>query len=90
VQVNNISKSFVNRKKKRIEAVKNVSFECRSGEIYGLLGPNGAGKTTTLRIIATLLKPDGGTVIVNGLDNQKEPDKVRAMIGFLTSDMKYR
>jgi len=88
VQVNNISKSFVNRKKKRIEAVKNVSFECRSGEIYGLLGPNGAGKTTTLRIIATLLKPDSGAVIVNGLDNQKEPDKVRAMIGFLTSDMK--
>lgn len=51
----------------------------------GLLGPNGAGKTTTLRILATLLSPSGGTAEVNGHDVSREPDKVRASLGFLSS-----
>lgn len=88
IKVVDISKTFTSKKKKKIEAVKNVSFECYPGEIYGLLGPNGAGKTTTLRIISTLIKPDKGSVYVNGIDNQSQPDKVRSMIGFLTGEMK--
>lgn len=65
-------------------AVDNISFKAEQGEILGLLGPNGAGKTTTLRCIATLLKPTDGTVIVDGHDTVKEPEAVRASIGFLT------
>lgn len=64
IEVREISKTFFGRGKggRRIEAVKNVSFACQPGKIFGLLGPNGAGKTTTLRIIATLLRPDAGVV----------------------------
>lgn len=67
-----------------IEAVKNVSFTCQAGRIFTLLGPNGAGKTTLLRIIATMLRPTSGTVNVAGHDVLREPEKVRASLGFLT------
>lgn len=69
-------------------AVDSISFEAKPGEILGLLGPNGAGKTTTLRCIATLLKPTEGTVLVQGHDTVKEPEAVRASIGFLTNEIK--
>ncbi|GAB6090074.1 ABC transporter ATP-binding protein [Spirochaeta dissipatitropha] len=87
IQVENLHKAF-KVKKTRKEAVKNVSFTAESGKIFGLLGPNGAGKTTCLRIIATLLKADQGTVTVDGIDVRQDPRKVRDRIGFLTSDMK--
>jgi len=67
-----------------IDAVSDVSFECRPGRVFSLLGANGAGKTTTLRLIATLLKPTSGTVTVNGHDALKAPRSVRQSIGFLT------
>ena len=70
------------------EAVKNLSFTAKEGEIYGLLGPNGAGKTTTLRMIATLIKPDSGDAILDGASVVKEPELVRKKIGFLTSELK--
>ncbi len=88
LRVINISKSFKTKRRGIIEAVKNVSFECHEGEIFGLLGPNGAGKTTTLRIISTLMKQDSGEVFVKGISTLKEPERVRGIIGFLTSDMK--
>lgn len=69
-------------------AVNDISFEAKQGEILGLLGPNGAGKTTTLRCIATLLKPTSGIVVVDGHDTVKEPEAVRASIGFLTNEIK--
>lgn len=65
-------------------AVDEVSFTCQPGRVYALLGPNGAGKTTTLRIIATLLKPTHGKVMVAGLDVQQQPVSVRRNLGFLT------
>ena len=68
-----------------VRAVDDVNFRCEPGRIYGLLGANGAGKTTTLRLLATLLKPSSGTVSVAGCDVVREPEKIRARIGFLAS-----
>jgi sodium transport system ATP-binding protein len=69
------------------KVLRGISFEARSGEIFGLLGPNGAGKTTTLRIICTLLSPDIGTVEVLGFDTRKAPDEVRRRVGVVTADI---
>ena len=64
-----------------VRALCGVDFEARTGSILGLLGPNGAGKTTAVRILATLLEPDGGTARVAGLDVVKEAAALRARIG---------
>jgi len=64
-----------------IKVLKGLNFAVRRGSVLGILGPNGAGKTTTVRILSTLLKPDGGRVLVNGYDVVREPDKVRSSIG---------
>ena len=69
-------------------AVDDLSFTAYRGEVFGLLGPNGAGKTTTLRMLATLIRPDEGDALVDGASILKEPEKVRAKIGFLTSELK--
>ena len=80
-----LAKSFKDPKRGIFRAVDGVSFRCEPGQIYGLLGANGAGKTTTLRILATLLQPTEGSAQVAGFDIQKEPEKVRANIGFLST-----
>ena len=77
-----------NTDKKVITAVDNLSFTANRGEIFGLLGPNGAGKTTTLRMLATLISPDSGDAFIDGHSIVKEPDKVRAKIGFLTGELR--
>ena len=64
-----------------VEALRGVSFEAVPGSVFGLLGPNGAGKTTAVRILTTLLAPDGGSAFVGGLDVMREPARVRAQIG---------
>ena len=78
IEVQGLHKSFGAKR-----AVDNVSFSARDGEITGLLGPNGAGKTTTLRMLYTLMKPDSGTVLVDGRDAVREPLAVRRTIGVL-------
>ncbi len=78
IELKNLSKRFGD-----IQAVDNISFTVSKGEIFGLLGENGAGKTTTLRMLATMLKPTGGTALLEGLDTVREPEKVRAHIGIL-------
>lgn len=62
-------------------AVDDVSFTVRKGEIFGLLGPNGAGKTTTLECMEGLLIPDSGTVDIMGIDPNRDPRKLRNIIG---------
>ncbi|MEO8010259.1 MAG: ATP-binding cassette domain-containing protein [Dokdonella sp.] len=66
-----------------VKAVEGVSFIARDGEITGLLGPNGAGKTTTLRMLYTLMKPDRGQVLVDGIDAAIDPIAVRRRLGVL-------
>ena len=66
-----------------VKAVDGVSFTARDGEITGLLGPNGAGKTTTLRMLYTLMKPDRGQVLVDGIDAAVDPIAVRKRLGVL-------
>ena len=76
-----ISVSNLVKKYGDFEAVKGISFEVKEGEIFGLLGPNGAGKTTTLEIIETLRKKTAGTVVVDGLDLDKDPQSIKNIIG---------
>ncbi len=64
-------------------AVGGVDLEVGGSQIFGLLGPNGAGKTTTLRMIAGILKPDSGRVLVGGHDNVTEPMAARRILGFV-------
>ncbi|BDU18520.1 ATP-binding cassette domain-containing protein [Lysobacter auxotrophicus] len=66
-----------------VRAVEGVRFVARDGEITGLLGPNGAGKTTTLRMLYTLMKPDTGEVMVDGVDATRDPAAVRGALGVL-------
>jgi ABC-2 type transport system ATP-binding protein len=64
-----------------LAALDGVDFEVPTGTVFGLLGPNGAGKTTAVRILATVLRADGGTAVVLGRDVAREPDAVRRRIG---------
>jgi len=64
-------------------AVDGVSLEVAPGEIHGFLGPNGAGKTTTLRMIAGLLKPSSGRIVVNGHDLAQAPEAAKGALGFI-------
>src|SRR3954451_8939488 len=64
-----------------VEALRGVDLTVQTGTVFGLLGPNGAGKTTAVRILTTLLKPDGGTARVDGIDVLKDAPRLRSRIG---------
>lgn len=68
-------------------AVRDLSLEVRTGEVYALLGPNGAGKTTALRCLATLLAPTEGTASIDGIDVTRNPVEVRRKLAFLAASM---
>lgn len=78
IEVKDLHKSFG-----KVKAVDGVSFVARDGQITGLLGPNGAGKTTTLRMLYTLMTPDRGQVLVDGIDAAIDPVAVRRRLGVL-------
>jgi len=81
LRVRNLKKSYG-----RITALKGIDFDVNEGEIFALIGPNGAGKSTTLRIIATLLSPDEGTVELMGYNVRKDPEKIRERISYLPEE----
>ena len=85
IEALHLTKTFRDKKRGEIRAADDISFRVSPGRIYGLLGANGAGKTTTLRLLATLLKPTGGSATVAGFDVAREPEKVRAQVGFLAA-----
>jgi ABC-2 type transport system ATP-binding protein len=78
IKVENLSKFYGTQ-----QAVKNISFEIKSGEVVGFLGPNGAGKSTTMKMITTYLTPNDGVIKVNDIDTTEEPIEVRKKIGYL-------
>ncbi|WP_199099303.1 ATP-binding cassette domain-containing protein [Dyella sp. ASV21] len=78
IEVKDLHKAFG-----AVKAVDGVSFAARDGEITGLLGPNGAGKTTTLRMLYTLMTPDRGQVLVDGIDAARDAQAVRRELGVL-------
>ncbi len=66
-----------------LTAVNQVSFQVGRGEVFGLLGPNGAGKSTIIKMLTTLLPPDGGRATVAGLDITRQANAVRGVIGYV-------
>jgi ABC-2 type transport system ATP-binding protein len=76
IEVRDLTKNYGS-----FQAVKGLSFDVFEGEIFGLLGPNGAGKSTTLEIIETLREKTSGTVLVNGLDLDRQPNEIKKIIG---------
>ena len=88
IEVQKLRKTFQDRKRGEIPAVKEISFTCPPGKVFGLLGRNGAGKTTTLRMLATILVPTSGTAKVAGHDIIQHPADVRRAIGYLSGETK--
>src|ERR1700676_265782 len=78
IEVRGLAKSFG-----ALRVVENVEFVARDGEITGLIGPNGAGKTTMFRLICTVLRPNRGTTLIDGIDSQKDPLAARRRLGVL-------
>jgi ABC-2 type transport system ATP-binding protein len=72
----------------KVQALRGVDLEVRRGEILGFLGPNGAGKTTTIRCLLDLIRPDGGTARVLGIDPQAAPVAVQARTGYLPGELR--
>lgn len=85
IEARQLTKTFHDKKRGEIHAADAITFRVKPGQIYGLLGANGAGKTTTLRLLATLLKPTAGSAEVAGYDIVRDPEKVRAHVGFLAA-----
>ena len=78
VSVSRLSKSY-----NSIKALDNVSFDVSEGELFGIIGPDGAGKTTLFRLLTTLILPDGGSAVIEGLDVVKDYAAVRHIIGYM-------
>src|SRR6266487_6898127 len=78
VDIQHLRKDYRN-----LTAVKNLSLELEQGDIFGFIGPNGAGKTTTIKMLATLLIPTSGVAYVDGIDVVRNPEAVRAIVGYM-------
>ncbi len=81
VEVKNVVKRFGS-----FTAVDNINLEIEKGAIYGLLGPNGAGKTTTISMVLGVERPTAGRILVDGMDNMRNKEQVKQMIGFMTQE----
>ena len=78
INIKNLTKHYGN-----LTAVSALSLNIPAGECFGFLGPNGAGKTTTIKLLAGLLKPNEGTIEIGGYDVQRDPQKVKGIIGYI-------
>jgi len=83
IHTEKLTRTFTAKKGKTIEAVKAIDIDVAEGELVAFLGPNGAGKSTTLRMLATLIRPDGGRATIAGADLLRDPAEVRRQIGFV-------
>lgn len=81
--LSSLSKTYAKSAQK---AVDGLSLEVKNGEIFGFLGPNGAGKTTTIKLVTGILRPDGGSILVDGLDMAADPLAAKAKIGYVTDN----
>ena len=90
--VKNVTKKFKKKidKKKEIEFIadNNISFEAKEGEVLGILGPNGAGKTTLLRMLAGIMEPTDGDIVINDMDYKSNSEKIKKQITFLSGNTK--
>jgi len=88
ISIQGLRKSYRSRKGKNgretVDAVKGIDLSVHKGEIFGFLGPNGAGKSTTLKMLSTLLAPDGGKAAIVGFDLRAQPALVRRQIGYVS------
>ena len=80
IRLYNVSKTYI---KSPTKAVDDLSLEIRPGEIFGFLGPNGAGKSTTIKMITGILKPDSGTIEVDGINIADNPIAAKSLVGFV-------
>ncbi len=78
INIENLTKHYGN-----LTAVSGLNLNIPAGECFGFLGPNGAGKTTTIKLLAGLLKPNEGTIEISGYDIQRDPQKVKGIIGYI-------
>ena len=78
INIKNLTKHYGN-----LTAVSDLNLNIPAGECFGFLGPNGAGKTTTIKLLAGLLKPNEGTIEIGGYDVQRDPQKVKGIIGYI-------
>ncbi len=81
IKVQNLVRKFGD-----FEAVKDISFEVKPGELFAFLGPNGAGKTTTIKMLTTLLRPTSGNILIDGMDPAKHQNEVRSRFGIVFQD----
>src|SRR5512137_3091897 len=84
IEIHGLTKSYG-----RVQALRGLDLEVQTGESFGFLGPNGAGKTTTIRCLLDLIRPNGGTVRVLGIDPQADPVAVRARTGYLPGELHF-
>lgn len=81
LEVKDLKKSYG-----KFDAVKGISFSISEGEIFALIGPNGAGKSTTLKMVASILQPSSGSIVIDGVDVVKDPELARKKISYLPEE----
>ena len=78
-----ISLRNVKKKYGEFEALKTIDLDVRKGELFGFIGPNGAGKTTMIRIMTGIIKPTSGTILIEGIDLLREPERAKFKVGYV-------
>jgi len=82
IEVNGLTKRF-GALRGKITAVDRLSFRVQPGEIFGLVGPDGAGKTTAMRMLASVIRPDEGSIVIDGIDVRAHPEQVRRHLSYM-------